>query len=268
MGTGVRFREALTRSLEHLRQSVPVLVLLAGPAVAEPGEGVAPAPTAPAGFCQPCTGVTGSFWSNGACDGYGAVDSEVYSASGTINLAAGDFEVGDGCAEATLTAVRVHMVVLPLDDPARQGELRLYPDAAGAPAAQPLAVLPFDQLPVRVGGILSGGSLCFVVFEYALELPSWTLAPGRYWLVPVGFNLDGTQFRLFATAGGTAVRLAEGMFRNAGQGFPDWSPLSAFTALFDGEPRDFSFELDGHCATLTADGFESGNLAAWQLPPP
>jgi hypothetical protein len=221
--------------------------------------------TAPQGTpsCLPCAAAPGSLWRNGACDGFGAIGSyERTTGAVPALLAADDFWIAPSCGLATLSTVRVHMALLPLDQPPTRGRLDFYRDGGEQPlAGPPLHTLEWTATPTVVGCIRSGPFL-FRVHELAIATPGITLPAGRAWLSPVGWNTTGNEFFLFATAGDGNQRLGQGVWHNLASSPEPWNPISAFPG-FEDRRGDFGFEVDGTCEGLLADGFEAADLRAW-----
>lgn len=217
--------------------------------------------------CPPCSTTAGSLWSNGGCDGFGAIASYERSDHALpLVQAADDFWITPSCGEASLERVRVQMALLPLDEPPTTGRLEIFADAAGQPAAgPPLASVDFVAAPEVVGCIRSGQFLV-MVHELELTTTGLTLPPGHYWLSPVGWNKTGIDFFLYATAGGGQLRMSEAVWHNPAHSSLAWNPVSTFP-FFQDRPGDFAFEVDGGCANLLSDGFETADLRGWTPQP-
>ena len=216
--------------------------------------------------CLPCPApVPGTLWTNGGCDGYGAITAEEHVPTQRLLLAVDDFWVAASCGSAAVSTVRVQMVMLPLDNPPRIGRLEIRDDVDGLPSAAVRYSVAFDEVPYIVGCILSG-NLAFMVLEYAIPTPALVLPTGRYWVSPIGLDVTGTQYRMFATAGGGSLRLGEALWDHTSLSPATWSLTSDFPGFLN-QPRDFAFEVDGTCTGLLTDGFENGDPRNWSPSP-
>jgi|CXWL01.1.fsa_nt_gi hypothetical protein len=216
--------------------------------------------------CLPCPApVPGTLWTNGSCDGYGAITAEEHVPNQRLLLAVDDFWVAASCGAAAVSTVRVQMVMLPLDNPPQVGRLEIRDDVDGLPSAAVRYSVAFEEAPFIVGCILSGNHP-FMVLEYAIPTPALVLTPGRYWVSPIGLDVTGTQYRIFATAGGGSLRLGEALWDHTSLSPATWTLTSDFPGFLN-QPRDFAFEVDGTCSGLLTDGFENGDPRNWSPSP-
>jgi hypothetical protein len=234
-------------------------VVLAGGALAAPPGGI---PADATIECLPCKPLPGNLWLNGACDGYGAIGSYERS-DGALPpiLAADDFAIPASCELATLERIHLNMALLPLDDPPTTGRLEVYADDGGRPAPAPLHSLDFVVAPA-VEGCIRSGQFLFMVHALTFDTPGLTLTPGRWWLSPVGWNVAGNEYFLFATAGDGVLRLGEAQWHNTSYSPEPWNGTSLFP-FFQDSRRDFAFAIEGSCSGLLRDGLEDGDLRAF-----